>query len=149
MRAEAGDQKHAVALADGEGMQRPRVRPAPIVEVDSRIAEGPWQAGGARRGEDRPAAVVPDRIVMCGVCAPGLMPHQVLDHLFLIDRRKLHQIVDGLDVVGDQALPVEPAAIEITVFVQEGHRSRVSRYWRRVASFRSVAIVRLSPAASR
>ena len=119
MRAEADDQEHLLARPGAKRPQRPAVGPFPVFQVGLRIAEDPRRAGRTRGRKDRPAAVVPDRVVVGGVGAPGRIGRHVGDHLLLVDRAPFRQVVDRPDIVRGHAGLVEPAAVEGAVLVEK------------------------------
>ena len=119
MRTKADHQEYLFARPGAERPQRPAVRPFPVFQVGLRIAEDPRRAGRARGRKNRPAAIVPDCVVMGGVGAPGRMGRHVGDHLLLVDRAPFRQVVDRPDIVRRHAGGVEPAAVEGAVLVEK------------------------------
>lgn len=120
MRAEAGDQEHRVAAAEIHRMHRPRIGPGPELAVDVAVAEDARRAGAAGGREHHPAALGPEPIAHRGEGAVRRICCRVLHHLGFVEHRPFgDEVVDASDVGGNEAEPIEAAAVEGAVLVEK------------------------------
>ena len=125
MGAEAGDHEDGVARAEIHGVHRPRIGPGPELAVDVAVAEDARRAGAAGGREHHPAALGPERVVHRREGAVGRICCRVLHHLGFVEHRPFgDEVLDAPDVRGDEAEPVEAAAIEGAVLIEKGRRRR-------------------------